>query len=118
MDVITAFALNAVITPLVVFIMQRATSKRLDAFDEKRESARHEQEAWQRAMTSGVRSILRVELVRAHREWVEEKGYITLEAREYVQRTYESYHALGGNGVGTTLYNDLMALPIREDITR
>jgi hypothetical protein len=69
-------------------------------------------------MTSGVRSIIRAELVRAHREWVEEKGYITLEAREYVQRTYESYHALGGNGVGTTLYNDLMALPIREDITR
>ena len=28
---------------------------------------------------------------------------------------YRSYHALGGNGTGTELYNRAKALPIRND---
>lgn len=60
------------------------------------------------------RLLLRNELVSAHREWVEEKGYITLEALEYVDETYACYHDRGGNGSGTRLWEDIHALPIRE----
>ncbi len=60
------------------------------------------------------RTLLRNELVRAHRDWVEDKGYITLEGLEYVDETYEEYHAKGGNGSGTRLWEDIHKLPIRE----
>lgn len=60
------------------------------------------------------RLLLRNELVSAHREWVEEKGYITLEALEYVDETYACYHDRGGNGSGTRLWEDIHNLPIRE----
>lgn len=65
-------------------------------------------------MAEGVRTLLRNELVSAHREWVEEKGYITLEALEYMKRTFESYHALKGNGSGDKLWEDLKALPVKD----
>ena len=68
----------------------------------------------QRAIVSGMRTLLRNELVAMHREWAEEKGYITLEALEYAQETYEAYHGLGGNGSGTKLWEDLNALPVRD----
>lgn len=60
------------------------------------------------------RTLLRNELVRMHREWVEEKGYITLEAREYAEKTYMAYNAIPANGSGTKLWKDIEALPIEE----
>ena len=58
--------------------------------------------------------LLRNELVAAHRRWVEECGYITLEALEYITELYEEYAAKGGNGSGEKLYLDIKALPINE----
>lgn len=115
-------AIAAIITPTVVFVMQRATAKKLDAFDKKREDARVEREAeerrtaeWQEAMTGGMRSMLRSELLHEYNKWTD-KGYCPMESKEYVERTYSSYHALGGNGLGTSMYNEVMALPMgRED---
>lgn len=115
-------AIAAIITPTVVFVMQRATAKKLDAFDKKREDARVEREAeerrtaeWQEAMTGGMRSMLRAELLHEYNKWTD-KGYCPMESKEYVERTYNSYHALGGNGIGTSMYNEVMALPMgRED---
>ena len=60
------------------------------------------------------RVLLRNELVSMHREWVEEKGYITLEPLEYAKNTYEVYHELKGNGSGTKLWKDIQALPVRN----
>ena len=115
-------AIAAIITPTVVFVMQRATAKKLDAFDKKREDARVEREAeerrtaeWQEAMTGGMRSMLRAELLHEYNKWTD-KGYCPMDSKEYVERTYSSYHALGGNGLGTSMYNEVMALPMgRED---
>lgn len=66
------------------------------------------------AQKDGIRSILRNELVRLHRELVEGQGWCTLEDKEYAERTYQAYHELGGNGTGTVLYEDIMALPIKD----
>ena len=60
------------------------------------------------------RTLLRNELVSAHREWVEDKGYITLEALEFIDETYKEYHSKGGNNSGTRLWEDIHSLPIRE----
>jgi hypothetical protein len=114
-------AVAAIITPTVVFVMQRATAKKLDAFDQKRDAARVEREAeerrnaeWQQAMTGGMRSMLRSELLHEYNKWTD-KGFCPMESKEYVERTYLSYHALGGNGIGTSMYDEVMALPMGHE---
>lgn len=67
------------------------------------------------ALDDADRSILRSKLIGLHREWAEDKGYITLEAKEHASKTYSSYHRLGGNGIGTSLYDDILKLPVREE---
>lgn len=67
------------------------------------------------AQQDGIRTLLRNELVRLHRDLVEAQGWCTLEDKEYVERTYIAYHELGGNGTGTVLYEDIMALPIKDN---
>ncbi|SEO92412.1 hypothetical protein [Denitrobacterium detoxificans] len=84
--------------------------------EERRREERAEKEAEKReAERMALRALLRNELVRMHREWVEQKGYITLEALEYARQTYEAYHAIGGNGTGTKLFEDMEALQIKEE---
>lgn len=63
-----------------------------------------------KALNNGVQSLLRAEIIRKNEKWVE-RGYCPVYAKDAVQREYEAYHALGGNGVITELYNDIMALP-------
>lgn len=111
-------AIAAIVTPMVVFVMQRATAKRLDAFDQKRDAARVEREdeerrnaEWQQAMTGGMRSMLRAELLHEYNKWTD-KGFCPMESKEYVEKTYLSYHALGGNGIGTAMYEEVMELPM------
>ena len=111
-------AAAAIVTPMVVFVMQRATAKKLDAFDRKREAARIKREAeerrtaeWQQAMTGGMRSMLRAELLHEYNKWTD-KGFCPMESKEYVERTYSSYHTLGGNGIGTAMYEEVMELPM------
>lgn len=67
------------------------------------------------AQQDGIRTLLRNELVRLHRDLVEVQGWCTLEDKEYAERTYIAYHELGGNGTGTVLYEDIMALPIKDN---
>lgn len=43
------------------------------------------------------------------------KGSIDTDAMRNLEYLYRSYHALGGNGTGTELYNRAKALPIRND---
>ena len=60
------------------------------------------------ALADGVRSLLRCELVRAHDLYVVAGEPLGVESLEYVQRTYDSYHRLGGNDVGTHLYRQII----------
>lgn len=80
-----------------------------------------EEREWRQELTERLdrgdksdRVLLRNELVQMHREWFEEKGYITLEALEYAENTYEVYHELKGNGSGTKLWEDLKVLPVHN----
>lgn len=38
-------------------------------------------------------------------------GYCPVADKEEVEKTYETYHGLGGNGMGTNLRNNIMVLP-------
>lgn len=66
------------------------------------------------ALANGVRSLLRSDIVKTHHRAVS-RGYAPTIDKEIMQRDYDAYHGLGGNGVATTLYEETMALPTRED---
>ena len=78
----------------------------------KREKAAEDES--EKAIMEGVRSLLRCELIRTHRTHVQRGEPIDLSTREFVQKTYESYRALGGNGTGTLLYQEILDIPITD----
>ena len=77
--------------------------------------SKEKDEAWkeeQKALKKGMAFLLRAELDKAHNGHIED-GYISSSDLEEVKEIYETYHALGGNGVGTKIYEEIKALPIR-----
>lgn len=67
----------------------------------------------EKALQEGMQSLLRDKLIEFHDKYTE-RGYCPIYVKESVQKSYESYHELGGNGVITTLYNELMRLPEKK----
>lgn len=63
---------------------------------------------------SALRALLRSELMRTHHQAVRDGHASTLD-KEVMERTYQSYHKLGGNGIATNLHNEMMALPTIDD---
>ena len=68
----------------------------------------------EKALGEGVQSLLRSQLIEYHDKYTE-RGYCPIYAKEAATRSYEAYHELGGNGVITKLYSDIMALPESEE---
>jgi hypothetical protein len=94
LNVALAFVFEAIATPVIVYLMQRATGKRLDAFDKKREDARRERDA-ERAI---VLAIARTMLLDNFEQCVR-KGCYTVEEREVYGKLFAAYEFDGGNGV-------------------
>lgn len=65
----------------------------------------------QAAVEDGLRGLLHNELYKDCLE-CERKKYADTEDRANLEALYAPYHALGGNGTGTDLYNRVRALPI------
>lgn len=63
---------------------------------------------------SALRALLRNELMRTHHQAVREGCASTVD-KEVMERTYQSYHRLGGNGIATNLHDEMMALPTRDE---
>ena len=86
----------------------KAERKRLRDVEQLRQNDRSKQ------IESGLQSLLRAEIIRSHEKYMD-KGYCPVYAREALNRIYESYHALGGNGTMTELYKQIMALPTDKE---
>ena len=67
----------------------------------------------EKALQEGVKGLLRSMLIDYHDKYME-RGYCPIYVKESARRSYEAYHELGGNGVISKLYGDLMALPETE----
>lgn len=63
-----------------------------------------------KAIKDGLQCLLRVEVIRSHDKYTERK-YCPIYAKEALTKAYKAYHALGGNDVATTLYEEIMQLP-------
>jgi len=63
------------------------------------------------ATRRGIRALLRADLIRLYNKYHDELEYCPIYVKQSLEDEYQQYHALKGNGVGTNLYNALMALP-------
>lgn len=63
------------------------------------------------ATRKALRALLRADLIRLYNKYHDDLGYCPIYVRQSLEDEYQQYHALKGNGVGTNLYNALMALP-------
>lgn len=64
-------------------------------------------------MEEGIRAILHDRIFQAGR-FHAEQGYCTLEEKRNIEYLYRPYAALGGNGTGESIYEDIMGLPTVE----
>ena len=67
-----------------------------------------------KALLEGVLAILHDRIYQACHYYLK-KGYIDTSGLKNLEYLYRSYHALGGNGTGTELYNRAKALPIKDN---
>lgn len=58
----------------------------------------------------GIRALLKIELRRIH-ERGQEEHKLSYADESSAEEIYAVYHALGGNGQGTTMINDIRKLP-------
>lgn len=64
----------------------------------------------QKALENGVKALLHNDLWGLYRE-CGKKGYTDVDDLRNLEYVYDPYHALGGNGTGTELYNRVRKLP-------
>ena len=64
-----------------------------------------------RASREGIRALLRAEIIRVYNKYHDDKEYCPIYVKQSIEDIYKQYHALKGNGVGTKLYEEIMALP-------
>lgn len=63
------------------------------------------------AMRKGIRALIRADLIRLYNKYHDDLEYCPLYVKQALEDEYKQYHALKGNGVGTNMYEALMALP-------
>lgn len=68
----------------------------------------------QKALQQGMRELLWAEIQDIYRHAQISHG-MSLSERRHLERVYETYHALGGNGTGTRLYTEAMNCPVTEE---
>lgn len=97
----------------VIWVLQNNRKK--EAFRLEAENKRIEEEnRKQQALTEGTRMILLYMLERLYQEY-KIQDYVTHEQRDRFHNIYDAYHALGGNGYGTALWETVEELEIRND---
>lgn len=67
------------------------------------------------ATRKGIQALLRADLIRLYNKYHDNLGYCPIYVRQSLEEEYTQYRALHGNGVGTNLYNALMALPTEPE---
>lgn len=67
-----------------------------------------------KALQDGVLAILHDRIYQSCHHYLK-LGYIDTSGLKNLEYLYKSYHALGGNGTGTELYNRAKTLPIKDN---
>lgn len=67
------------------------------------------------ALYCGMKVLLRAALNDAYEAYVTEQRPLSLERKREIDEAYEAYAALGGNGTGMQLYEELCEIPVRSN---
>lgn len=67
------------------------------------------------ALYCGMKVLLRASLNDAYEAYVTEQHPLSLERKREIDEAYEAYAALGGNGTGRQLYEELCEIPVRSN---
>ena len=70
--------------------------------------------AQQTANNQGTLALLKDRLFQSCTYYIE-RGYCGVADRENIESLYNAYHAMGGNGTGTDLYNKVRELPLNKE---
>lgn len=105
--IITTVA-SVIVSALVGAMISYIVTKRSD---KKKRIIELEQK--QGALEDGTRALLRAEIIRSYDKYTD-RGWIPLYAREALEKAYEAYRNLGGNGAVKHLYEELCELPNKE----
>lgn len=106
LDPITSTLLTAIISAVVSSLVAMVKT------GGKRAVERAEAEkASNEAMRAGMRALLWRELQTIHAHAMDAGG-LTVAERRHLESVYSAYHALGGNGTGTRLFEDAMNMPV------
>lgn len=117
MSVEVVTAIIAALGPLCVavfgWIVERNRKRdRADA-EAWREQQKLQEEARRQewaALENGVRSLLRSSIMRIHHECVGQ-GWASTVDKEVIERDFEAYRGLAGNGLAVALHDEVMELP-------
>jgi len=107
--------LSPVCVALIGVIQANWRRKDREDAEKYREKARLEEEARKReqqATAAGVRSLLRSAIVGMHHACTDQ-GWASTVQKEVLQRDYDAYRGLDGNGVVVALYEEVMDLPTK-----
>lgn len=65
------------------------------------------------ALYTGMKVLLRSSLNDAYEHYVVEQKPLTLERKREIDEAWDAYSALGGNGTGRMLYEELCGVPVK-----
>ena len=77
----------------------------------RKRSAEHDarRDAEHAALMAGMRELMRSQLYEMHKRYVVDGLPMPYDEKERADSVYDIYHALGGNGTGTHVHEELMA---------
>ena len=78
--------------------------------EEERRAAKEEHEHESKAIRDGLCAVLRDRIIQSA-TCHEEKGFISFRDMENMSLMYKAYHNLGGNGLVTKVYEEMLELP-------
>lgn len=103
------------IVPVVLSGLVGWLSRGLTRLREAEKARDEAQEARDRAMQTGLRTLLRAELLDIYTRHVVRKKPIGVSIQDEAERVYRAYHELGGNGTGTWMHERIMSLDACRD---
>ena len=112
-------AISTIATGVIGYLVYRIKKKEEDKDEElkkqRKEAAMHveRQEKEAEAFRVSLLALIRDRILQGYRYYRRENG-ISPQDLETMTKLYMAYHALGGNGTITALYDKIKALPIKE----
>ena len=96
-----------VASPLLAAVIG-ALSGSLSAYHKRERERDERRDAEHAALMAGVRELLKAQLYDMHRKYVVDGSPMPYSEKERADGVYRAYHAIGGNGTGTHVYEELV----------